>query len=169
MEFNNKVRDRGAKDDEGCFESVEVDGIILSVGDLVVWSDPDAGMHAEECELIHSEEWVVKVTEIYKSWDSYNEEWELKIGNSGVGWISWGDIAIPGEKGNWVLDDFDAERLVDDFEESEYEDYMVHQYHMGRDGTPERLWYHYKDKDYGNSGPHCEYCMSDDGLNIFGN
>jgi hypothetical protein len=166
MEYKNLI-EKGEKLGEGCYQTVEEDDAKLSVGDMVVWSDPDAGRHGRECELIHSEEWTVEVTKLRRVWDNYNEEYRLQIGNNGVGWINWEDIAIPGGKGNWAMTATEAEYIVGQFEESEYDEYRVVTHHMGKSGVPDDLWDTYKDKPNLNTGPHCEHCMGD-GVQIRG-
>lgn len=145
------------------YDCVVVDGVALEVGDYVVWNDPDAGLHAGECELIHDEEWVARVSEIVR-FDKYDDPSEaLHIGlDCPLGWVRWEDIAIPGEKDNGIIGARDAEAAVEGLKNrDEFERYIIHSYHAGRDGTPEGLWEVYEEKDYGYSGPHCDVCMGD--------
>lgn len=136
------------------YERYDGDMGTVEVGDIVVWEDPDAGMHVGECELISSSEYIAKVTDVYAFDADYTEGVEVEIGVSApFGRLPLSDVYVCGRDDP---SDWRASR-ADMLLSSEYDEWVNYEYHMDEYDVPTDLWERY-DEPSSNSGPRCEYC-----------
>lgn len=148
------------------FESFDNGEVAVSTGDVVVFDDPDAGLHADECEFVHSEIIVSYVDRLYAVERDGGDHYTVEVGTTGpLGRLSVGSryTAIITEDGVVGGDSIsgperEASRLVD---HDEYTKYYQETRHLGEDGVPADLWDEYADSP--RSGPGCPVCTGEEG------
>lgn len=156
------------------FDGYDDGDIEISPEDVVVFEDPDAGMHVGGCEFIHRSVYVGYVECVYAVDYSFKDHYAVEVGvTAPLGRLSVGDrhTAIITEDGIIGGDSVsapsrDASRLVDN---DDYDNYYHERWHLGEDGVPEDLWETYEDS--ATTGPGCPYCSGDkgqDGMEIRG-
>ena len=126
----------------------------VSVGDMVYFNDPDAGLHAGQCELVGAWEAIGYVSEVYAFDPDYRDEVVPQVGISGspVGRLDPTDnyvTVVPtdggvGVRGHPLLREVEgrheetAKQLADRLHKSdEYHSFIVHERHDGRGSVPE--------------------------------
>jgi hypothetical protein len=147
-------------------DAVETDDYHITPGDLAVFSDPDAGLHGGQCELVMSETTVAYVDGVYGHWLERENAYALELSVTGpLGRVNPADpyVAVVGE--HTVIDAArisDASRMASTLaDHDEYDSYYQRTTHLGPDGTPDDLWGEYDDDD--RSGPGCSVCRGDEG------